>query len=102
MIRGELRASFTTKWFYEACGANKLSQTTKAWRSRFKIEVKSLAPVIKSRLSLKPADVKTSFQAVVTSTPSAKSARLDNVKDIKYTWWHPMVSETSAFTASHG
>ena len=71
--------------FYEACGANKLSQKIKAWRSRFKIEVKSLAPVIKSRLSLKPTDVKTSFQAVVTSTPSAKSARLNSVTEyIKY------------------
>ena len=80
VLRGELRVSFTTRWWYEVSGSNKLAARLKALRQRHMVPVDKLSTDVAGRVGDKVVDGRVSFNDIVAMTPTRKSASFEKVK----------------------
>ena len=81
-LRGELRSSFSTKWWYENSGCNKLQAKIRAWRERYKIPLEELPDEVAKNVREAAVDGRVSYHDLVAMTPTNKTSCLLKVKQL--------------------
>ena len=77
-----MRSSFSTKWWYENSGCNKLQAKIRAWRERYRIPLEELTDEVAKKVREKAVDGRVSFEDLVAMTPTKKTSSLDKVKQL--------------------
>ena len=77
-----MRSSFSTKWWYENSGCNKLQAKIRAWRERYRIPLEELPDEIADNVREAAVDGRVSYHEVVAMTPTKKTSSFDKVKQL--------------------
>ena len=77
-----MRSSFSTKWWYENSGCNKLQAKIRAWRERYRILLEELPGEIADNVREAAVDGRVSYHDLVSMTPTKKTSSFDKVKQL--------------------